>query len=98
MLLETPKWKQDTQSILRQTGLRLGCFRAAPSSGHCLQYGGCGRPFFSVLGNLDEAVQRAERAIDQRDPRVLGLKTTPLFENLRSHPSYPALPQRMNLA
>jgi eukaryotic-like serine/threonine-protein kinase len=51
-----------------------------------------------VLGNLDEAVQRAERAIDQRDPQVLGLMTTALFESLRSHPSYPALPQRMNLA
>ncbi len=51
-----------------------------------------------VLGNLDDAFGWADRAIDQRDPQVLGLKTTPLFENLRSDPRYPALLQRMNLA
>jgi serine/threonine protein kinase/tetratricopeptide (TPR) repeat protein len=52
----------------------------------------------SALGNLDEAFRWASRAIDQRDPQLLGLKSTPLFENLRSHPRYPALLQRMNLA
>jgi hypothetical protein len=52
----------------------------------------------SVLGNLDEAFRWADRAIEQRDPQVLGLKSTPLFENLRSDPRYPALLRRMNLA
>jgi serine/threonine-protein kinase len=51
-----------------------------------------------VLGNLDEAFRWADRAIDQRDQQVLGLKCTPLFENLRSDPRYPALLRRMNLA
>jgi TolB-like protein/Tfp pilus assembly protein PilF/predicted Ser/Thr protein kinase len=51
-----------------------------------------------ALGDLDEAFQWAERAIDQRDQQVLGLKNTPLFENLRSDPRYPALLRRMNLA
>jgi hypothetical protein len=51
----------------------------------------------SVLGNIDEAFQWADVAIDQRDQQVIGLKTTPLFENLRSDPRYPALLQRMNL-
>ncbi len=51
-----------------------------------------------ALGNLDEAFEWADRAIDQRDPQVIGLKTTPLFENLRSDPRYPALLRRMNLA
>jgi hypothetical protein len=51
-----------------------------------------------VLGNLDEAFRWADRAIEQRDPQVLGLKSTPLFENLRSDPRYPALLRRMNLA
>jgi eukaryotic-like serine/threonine-protein kinase len=51
-----------------------------------------------VLANLDEAFKWASRAIDQRDPQVLGLKSTPLFEPLRSDSRYPALLQRMNLA
>jgi serine/threonine-protein kinase len=51
-----------------------------------------------VLGNMDQAFRWAELAIEQRDPQVLGLKSTPLFENLRADPRYPALLQRMNLA
>jgi serine/threonine-protein kinase len=51
-----------------------------------------------VLGNLDQAFQWAERAIDQRDPQVIGLKSTPMFEILRSDPRYQALLKRMNLA
>jgi hypothetical protein len=51
-----------------------------------------------ALGNLDEAFQWADRAIDQRDQQLLGLKSTPLYENLRSDPRYPALLHRMNLA
>jgi tetratricopeptide (TPR) repeat protein len=51
-----------------------------------------------VLGNLDEAFHWADRAIDQHDPQVLGLKSTPLFEPLHSDPRYPALLRRMNLA
>jgi serine/threonine protein kinase/tetratricopeptide (TPR) repeat protein len=51
----------------------------------------------SALGNLDEAFRWADRAIDQRDQQVIGLKTTPFFENLRSDPRYPALLQRMSL-
>jgi TolB-like protein/Tfp pilus assembly protein PilF len=49
------------------------------------------------LGNLDEAFRWADRAIDQRDQQVIGLKNTPMFENLRSDPRYPALLRRMNL-
>ncbi len=51
-----------------------------------------------VLGNLDEAFQWAAQAIEQRDAQVIGLKSTPMFENLRSDPRYPALLRRMNLA
>ena len=52
----------------------------------------------SVLGSLDEAFRWADRAIDQRDPQVVGLKCTPVFESLRSDSRYPALLRRMNLA
>ncbi len=52
----------------------------------------------SVLGNIDGAFEWANRAIDQRDPQVIGLKTTPMFENLRSDPRYQTLLKRMNLA
>jgi serine/threonine-protein kinase len=51
-----------------------------------------------ALGNLDEAFEWADRAIDQRDPQVIGLKSTPMFENLRSDARYPVLLRRMNLA
>jgi hypothetical protein len=49
-------------------------------------------------GNLDAAFRWADRAIEQRDQQVLGLESTPMFENLRSDPRYPALLRRMNLA
>jgi serine/threonine-protein kinase len=52
----------------------------------------------SLLGNLDETVHWAERAIAQRDPQVLGIKSTPAYANLRSDPRYPALLAKMNLA
>ncbi len=51
----------------------------------------------SLLGNMDETVRWAERAITQRDPQVLGIKTTPAYANLRSDPRYPALLAKMNL-
>jgi tetratricopeptide (TPR) repeat protein len=51
-----------------------------------------------LLGNLDETVRWAERAIVQRDPQVLGIKTTPAYAHLRSDPRYPALLAKMNLA
>ena len=50
-----------------------------------------------VLGNVDQAFHWAERAIDQRDPQLIGLKSTPMFEILRSDPRYPALLKSMNL-
>jgi len=51
----------------------------------------------SLLGNLEEAVVWAERAITQRDPQVLSIKTTPAYANLRADPRYPALLAKMNL-
>ena len=51
----------------------------------------------SLLGDMDETVRWAERAINQRDPQVLGIKTTPAYANLRSDPRYPALLAKMNL-
>jgi hypothetical protein len=51
-----------------------------------------------LLGNLDESVRWAERAIEQRDPQVLSIKTTPAYANLRGDPRFPALLAKMNLA
>jgi len=51
-----------------------------------------------LLGDLDEAARWAERAIEQRDPQVLGIKTTPAYANLRADSRYPALLAKMNLA
>ena len=51
-----------------------------------------------LLGNRDESVRWAERAIEQRDPQVLSIKTTPAYANLRGDPRFPALLAKMNLA
>ncbi len=59
---------------------------------------GCVAILNCMLGNLDEAVQWAERAIVERDPQVLGMKTSSVYENLRDDPRYRALLAKMNLA
>jgi eukaryotic-like serine/threonine-protein kinase len=50
------------------------------------------------LGNTDAAIEWAGKAIEQRDPLILFLKTFPAFDGLRSDPRYPALLRKMNLA
>jgi hypothetical protein len=39
-----------------------------------------------------------EKAIEQREPIITILKVWPAFDAIRSHPHYPALLQKMNLA
>jgi hypothetical protein len=50
------------------------------------------------LGRHDEAIDRLERAYEQRAGAVYGIKGSFLFEALRTHPRFVALLRKMNLA
>ena len=51
-----------------------------------------------ALGDLDSGAEWVDRAIEQREPIITTLKYWPAFDRLRSHPRYPALLRKMNLA
>jgi TolB-like protein/Tfp pilus assembly protein PilF len=51
-----------------------------------------------ALGDLDTGAEWADLAIEQREPIITTLKYWPLFDRLRSHPRYPVLLRKMNLA
>ena len=53
---------------------------------------------YGDLGELDAAFEWAGKAIEQRDPLILSIKTGPLFDPLRADPRYPALLRNMNLS
>ncbi len=49
------------------------------------------------LGEIDEAFQWLEKAVDECEPIALQVPSSPLFDPLRSHPRYRALLGKMNL-
>ncbi|MBW3661354.1 MAG: tetratricopeptide repeat protein, partial [Gemmatimonadetes bacterium] len=49
------------------------------------------------LGRLDEAMEIAERAFDEREPHAYWIVQDPRYAPLRSHPRYPALRERLGL-
>jgi serine/threonine-protein kinase len=53
--------------------------------------------FHAMGGGTDAAADWFEKAIDQRDPAVVGYLRTPLMKILRSSPRWPALAKQMNL-
>jgi len=53
--------------------------------------------FHAMCGETDAAADWFEKAIDQRDPAVVGYLRTPLMKVLRSSPRWPALAKQMNL-
>ncbi len=53
---------------------------------------------YTALGELDEAFEWADRAVDQRDPQILSVKTSPVYQPLRSDARYRTLLGKMNLA
>jgi tetratricopeptide (TPR) repeat protein len=52
---------------------------------------------YTALGEKDRAFENLDRAIFDRDPNILGLKTNPLFDGLRSDARYRALLKKMQL-
>jgi serine/threonine-protein kinase len=51
----------------------------------------------TALGDYDAAFGHLDRAVYDRDPNILGLKSNPIFDNLRSDPRYHALLKKMQL-
>jgi adenylate cyclase len=53
---------------------------------------------YAGLGEADAAMDCLERAFERRSGAIYGIKGSFLFRNLRSHPRFKSLLQRMNLA
>ncbi len=51
----------------------------------------------TALGDKDRAFENLDRAIHDRDPNLLGLKSNPIFESLRSDERYHAILRKMQL-
>jgi serine/threonine-protein kinase len=52
----------------------------------------------TALGDADQAFENLDRAVFDRDPSLLGLKSNPIFESLRGDPRYHAILRKMQLA
>jgi serine/threonine-protein kinase len=53
---------------------------------------------FTALGDKDQAFENLDRAIQDRDSSLLGLKSNPIFESLRTDERYHAILRKMQLA
>jgi tetratricopeptide (TPR) repeat protein len=51
----------------------------------------------TALGDKDRAFENLDRAIQDRDPNILGLQSNPIFEGLRTDKRYHALLRKMQL-
>jgi tetratricopeptide (TPR) repeat protein len=51
----------------------------------------------TALGDRDAAFENLDRAVADRDPNILGLKSNPIFDGLREDPRYHALLRKMQL-
>jgi serine/threonine-protein kinase len=52
---------------------------------------------FTFLGEAGRAFENLERGLDERDPNLLGLKSNPIFDPLRTDARYSALLRKMHL-
>jgi tetratricopeptide (TPR) repeat protein len=52
---------------------------------------------YTALGDKDQAFENLDRAVHDRDPNLLGLKSNPIFESLRSDERYRAILRKMQL-
>jgi len=51
----------------------------------------------AAMGDKNTAFEQLDRAVADRDPNVLGLKSNPAFDNLRDDDRYRALLRKMGL-
>jgi serine/threonine-protein kinase len=52
---------------------------------------------YTALGDQDRAFENLDRAIQDRDPNLLGLKSNPIFESLRADERYRAILRKIQL-
>jgi len=52
---------------------------------------------WTALGDKTKAFENLDRAVQDRDPSLLGLKSNPIFDNLRGDDRYTALLKKMQL-
>jgi serine/threonine-protein kinase len=52
----------------------------------------------TALGDFDAAFAHLDRAVHDRDPNILGMKSNPIFDPIRDDPRYHALLAKMQLA
>jgi len=52
---------------------------------------------YTFLGESDQAFENLKRGARERDPNLLGLKSNPIFDGLRTDPRYDALLRKMHL-
>ena len=58
-------------------------------------------PFAAVhvaLGEIDQAMKCVETAIDHQEPIIATLNVWPVWDPLRTHPRFPELLRKLNLA
>lgn len=53
---------------------------------------------YASLGEIDAAFECADKAVDQRDPMILAIQVSPVFDRLRSDQRYSVILRKMNLA
>jgi tetratricopeptide (TPR) repeat protein len=53
---------------------------------------------YASLGEADAAFEWADKAVDQRDPMILAIQVSPVFDRLRSDQRYSVMLRKMNLA
>jgi TolB-like protein/Tfp pilus assembly protein PilF len=53
---------------------------------------------YTALGEADAAFEWAAKAVQQRDPTILWIRASPVFDGLRADPRFPALLREVNLA
>lgn len=51
----------------------------------------------TALGDADQAFENLDRAVQDRDPNLLGLKSNPIFDPVRTDPRYHAILRKMQL-
>lgn len=52
---------------------------------------------YAVMNKKEEALSTLEKALEQRDDRLMWIKTIPYFDNLRSEPRFRKILEKMNL-
>jgi eukaryotic-like serine/threonine-protein kinase len=80
--------REEAASMLDQITLRAASDYISPVS---IAY------ICTALGDKDRAFDNLDRAIYDRDPNILGLKSNPIFESLRTDERYHAILRKMQL-